>query len=296
MDDITVYGLSHPSITLVKGLDGKTSSFKTGLDVKVKATLKESLEIQVGEEYGQVLKDCADKTMEKLGHEIGVDISVEEDTPGFPGIGEAVSCATVYAVAGLIAKKYGAIHELMMDKRVKRKFFTVDKKVVSQHTLIECSRLKGFDYSKIVSSFYGGYSVCEDQEVLRRGEMEELAGVGCLDDEYGIDDGLSVDLLHRQLVKGNMYEAMTDYALKASNNKARENLNNLNKECMAVSADEGFISGWVRGEEPPEIDVEDESIHLETSNKPSTILERPRKIYKIKKFLKLDGAGEFGRI
>lgn len=296
MAEITVCGISKPSVNLVDAGDCGSACFAVGREIIVNGTLLDGDEIEVPDiPLRDLISEAACNIMDSLGHRVGVRLEYDGSSSGFPGEAEAVANAAVQSAAGLVTKRAGHVYELMLEKSVRRKFFTVDEKVVSQDTLLKAACIEGLSYARLVSSFYGGYCVVKGGNIARRGEMESKLNLACyLDPRYEIyaDDGVC-DLLDR-VIRSDMYRAAREYSLTRTSQATRESCSLLlGKGCFSSLADKGLLAG-ISWEEPEKQGISGEHHLLYPCNNPSTVSEKQRKIFKAKKFRRLNGSREYG--
>ncbi|HHQ45456.1 MAG TPA: hypothetical protein ENN13_04905 [Candidatus Altiarchaeales archaeon] len=301
MSGISVFGVSNPSVTILDA--GRyCASFALKKQVRVKATKSDS-GVAADGVFKNIMEEAASNAMEFLGHEIGVELGLEECDGGMPGASEAVACATVQAVAGLIAKRYGSISVLKIDQNLSRQFFIVDEKIIPLEGLLKASLAGENSFARTASSFYGGYVICDGGEIARRGEMEEcFAGVAITSKEIGIEFNDEDELypVWQAARRGEVYTAGRDFALICANDYSKKILGEMvSKDAIALTLDDGLITAWRRDDASTLTEAGEkfgEVSNINISNELSFVDEPSRSVWKMNKFTGYPGSKEFGMI
>ncbi|MEA3254698.1 MAG: hypothetical protein U9Q22_02565 [Candidatus Altiarchaeota archaeon] len=289
---------------IVDSVLDKGASFAIDLKVRVRVEITEGKELTG--DVDPLVEEIARDTLNLFGYDYGLKIEVESEIPPSAGLGnpEAVSAATVTAVAGALAKKHGSVNELRIDKYMKEQFLIINNKVVDKKKLIDLCVKPGLEFDRVSASFYGGFIVSNNRrgEILRRGEMENLSVVLLtLKKEEGIDpDELrlfsnELEIMWDEALKGNLYTAMKLNTLLYKNSVVKEML-----KAGSLTASVSFPSVIALVRDEDRIRGVEESVRnkgvvrvTKVCNEKARILGKSKRIFKIKEFLKLKGGDEF---
>jgi len=251
----------------------------------------------------KLARKAVKNTLKNFKQKGGVKVKVESLIPAKKGLGEseAESVAVTLAVAGEIGNTRGRVCELKIDKYLSDQFFIVDSRVVGKQELLYLCSVKGLSFPRIAASFFGGFTVCKKKEILRRGEMEDLpAVINIPKSRCSQGDGKNPlladvnELLFREALAGNLYQAMKLSAGFCAPDLAEKFLA---AGAFAVSVNEGSVVGLFKDERKAVAGAEElkgKVVITRTANTPARVEKKPARIYKVREFLKLDGAREYG--
>ncbi len=300
--------LSHGTGTIASA-PGKGAAF--ALDTNVVAEIKlleDEKEIIYAGGQSSLVKKIAKKTLDFFGYDYGAEISIESEIPAGMDDSGAISTAIALAIAGGLAKSHGSINELRIDKYMHEQFLVVDKKVVDKKKLIElCTPINKNQFDDVSASFYGGFVITDNKkrEILRRGEMEDLYAIILIPKETaGIDMAAKdlstiftneAEIAWNEALRGDLYTAMKLNTLIHGNGSAREMLSS---GALTTSISHSSIIGLVRDEDNVEpvadaVRGNGEVLVRKVTNEGAKILEKPKKVMRVREFLKLKGEGEF---
>lgn len=289
---------------IVGSIPNKGACFAVDLNARVRVEITEGKELTG--DVDPLTAEIARDTLTFFGYDYGLKIEVESDIPPSAGLGdrEAVSTATVMAVAGALAKKHGSVNELRIDKYMKEQFLIINGKVVDKKKLIDLCIKPGLEFDRVSASFYGGFIVSDNRKrmILRRGEMENLSIVLLTPKEKEMIDPIELKLFSNELeimwdeaLKGNLYTAMK---LNTLFYKTRAVKDMLTAGSLTASVSFPSVIALVRDED--RISGVEESVRNKGSvsvtkvcNEKARVLGKPKKIVKIKEFLELKGSEEF---
>lgn len=276
-----INALAYGTVNIVS-TEKKGVAFTVNLPVKVTATLKEKKKIE-----GKIppeLKKLAKKTLKFFSHpEYGIKISVENKIPSGLGSKEASSLAIIFAVSGALAKAHGSINELKIDKYWQEQFLMMERTVIDKRSLLQLCPKK-LNFAKLAASFYGGFAITEKREVLRRGEMEGFyLTLKKLKNKSEEEKLLQSELNHcwQEALKGKLYQAMK---LNSLIHAPEETKKMLEKGALTTSFSPPYLLGLFR----------DKKGKFTTINQGVKILQKPKRIYRVNDFLKLEKANCFG--
>lgn len=277
--------ISYATANIVS-TEKKGAAFTVNLPVKVTSELTNDGKISIAKKE---LKKIAEKTLLLLKHkEYGLKIKIENEIPTGLGKEEAVSLALTFSIAGEIAKKYGSINELKIDKFLSEQFLILEKKFFDKKKLLdlcieENEKLK---FEKIVASFYGGFSVTDNskRKILRRGDIEELSLKlhKVKMKKYGKNFENELEKAWNEALKGNFYTAMKTNAFFLNENSKKF----IKDKVISVSYSPPYIIEISR----------ERKTKIKTINTPTKILEKPMRIYKVKDFLNIENSNEFSML
>ncbi|MFH1835140.1 MAG: hypothetical protein ABH851_03005 [Methanobacteriota archaeon] len=245
------------------------------------------------------VRKVAKNTLNYFNLRCGARINiVDSKLLGLPGELESSCIVAVASLLGDIARKNGSINELRVDKHLREQFFLVSDRVLGKNLVLKLSNIPGLSFAKLCACFYGGFSVSRDTNLLRSGEMEEFK-VKIVKTPINKKNGFKTflsnerELLWNEVYRGNFYSAMNLSALISSSSKNRENIiKEISKGSIACSIEDGFTCFLYRKNLKPQ--NRNNTNLLSILNEGVNVLEKSRRIYKLKDFLKLDGASEFG--
>lgn len=283
-----VQAISYGTAGIVS-LKEKGSAFTVDIPAKVEVKIVEKREKKknISGKISPELKKLAGETLKFFGFEENLEIKVREKIPEGLGGKEALSLALVFAVSGALARKYGSINELKIDKYLKEQFLIINGIVVDKEKLLDiCS--KKLKFEKLAASFYGGFVVTDNEKrkILRRGEMEDfflllkklknrkMKQIKFFENE--------LERAWNEALKGNLYQAMKLNALICENEETKKMLGS---GALTVSLSYPYLLGLFRKKNKIQ-----KARLQKTINSPAGILEKPKKIFKINDFLKLKGA------
>ncbi|GAF98686.1 unnamed protein product, partial [marine sediment metagenome] len=188
-----------------------------------------------------------------------------------------------FAISGALAKSKGSLNELKIDKYWQEQFLIIDEKMVDKRKLLELCPKK-LNFAKLAASFYGGFSVTDNEkrEILRRGEMEGFSlTLKKLKKKKEAEKLFQNELNShwKEALQGNLYQAMK---LNSLIHSPQETKKMLKKGALTTSFSSPYLIGLFRDRE--EVTT--------TINQGVKILQKPQRIYKANDFLKLPGAKE----
>ncbi|MEM4347091.1 MAG: hypothetical protein QW802_00685 [Candidatus Altiarchaeota archaeon] len=274
--------ISYATANIVS-TEKKGAAFTINIPVKVTTELTNDGKILITKKE---LKKIAEKTLLLLKHkEYGLKIKIKNEIPDGLGREEATSLALTFSIAGEIAKKYGSINELKIDKFLSEQFLIIEKKFFDKKKLLELciKENEKLKFEKLATSFYGGFSVTDNskREILRRGDIEELF---LKLHKLRVRKQLKIfeselEKAWDEALKGNLYTAMKINALLLNENSKKF----VKNEVIAISYSPPYL-----------IEISREKKYgISSINSPTKILEKPMRIYKVKDFLKIENSDEF---
>ncbi|MCK4491221.1 MAG: hypothetical protein KAU03_01255 [Candidatus Altiarchaeales archaeon] len=296
---------SYGTIPIAEFADGKGASFAVNLKAKATARLLEDEKTVVSDNV--VAEKIAQKVIGFFGYEYGVELKVGCEIPSAVGLGdsEAVSAAVVLAVAGALAKKHGAVHELRIDKYLTEQFLIIDGRIVDKKDLIDLCVDSGMQFDRTYAGFYGGFVIADNRkkQVLRRGEMEALHTVVLLPKKIEEIDISELRLLRSELgvvwnevLGGNLYTAMKLNSLLYDGGVVKRMLG---AGALTVSRSrEGSVAALVRdegriGDVVDSVKQDGGVLTGRVVNEEARISVKPKRVVKIREFLELKGDQEF---
>lgn len=275
ISEATAYGTGN-----IVSMKDRGAAFTINIPVKVTATLKEKKKIQG--KISPELKKLAKKTLNFFSHpEYGVKIKVENKISSGLGGEEAESLALIFAVSGALAKAHGSVNELRIDKYWKEQFLVIDEKAIDKKKLLELCPKK-LNFAKLAASFYGGFSVTDNEkrEILRRGEMEHfflvLKKIKKIKEEKVFQSELNS--IWKEALQGNLYQAMKLNSLLHNPKETKK----MFREGALTTFSPPYLLGL----------FQDKKERSTTTNQGVKILQKPKRIYRVNNFLKLKGAKE----
>ncbi|RLI86694.1 MAG: hypothetical protein DRO76_03445 [Candidatus Altiarchaeales archaeon] len=292
---------------IVNSVLDKGASFAIDLNARVGVRILEDEHGIMGNvNVTPIIKNIAENTLNLFGYDYGLEIEVESEIPSSVGLGdsEAISTATIMAVAGALAKKHGSVNELRIDKYMSEQFLIIDDKVVDKKRLIDLCTDLSMEFDRTCASFYGGFVISDNKkrEILRRGEMESLHAVILIPKEkmrIDLDEiklfQNEIEIMWDEALKGNLYSAMKLNTLIYGDKIAREMLK---KGSLSVTVSFPSIIALVRderkvGDVGNSVKREGAVLTRKMNNEGARVMVKPKKIVKIKEFLKLKGDEEF---
>ena len=213
-----------------------------------------------------------------------ISIVCELEDPGsFPGEIEAACVATAVSLIGSIANKNGSVNQLRLDKYFKDQFFIVDGTIIKKKQILDLSIHDGLSTSKAAAAFYGGFAITRDNEIVRSGEMEELNAKVCKKSEKKqgrpqIPES-TLNIAWNEAYRGNLYSAMN---LSFPNPPLKLTKTGRDEKLLGYAEDGKNNIGLIRSKKRHD--------GIKTLNEPSQVIEKPKRIYKVKDFMKLDGS------
>lgn len=263
-------------VNLVASTGEKEAAFTLDAKISVDSTFSPKTKINVPRNIKSSIKNVCEKTLKHFKLKEGINVKLgESKLIGLPGVCEAVCVATVFSLAGEIARVRGSINILRVDKYLQDQFFVIDGRVVKKEALLDLCFVKGSSFAKTAASLYGGFVVSAGTEILRNGEMEDLYVETVKTKTRKINSSPELEIAWMQAYAGNLYSAMNLSAALSSQAPAPKN-----KGALAVSLDNGYKIIVYRSKKQP----------LKTLNEHVTVCEKPKRIYKIKDFLNLPGS------
>lgn len=289
--------IANGSVDITNPVIGKGASFAINLRVTAEVDFTEGKKIKSN---SALAGNVANKIMRLLKKKEGLEINVRSELPKSSGLGynESLSTAAALAVTALLAKKYGSIFELRVDRYMTEQFVTVDDRIIDKRKLIElCSSFKKNSFDRLISSFYGGFAITDNKkmDVLRRGEMESLHCVmfECKESpESLLKEG--IEIAWNEALKGNIYTAMKlNATLLLQDKKMIEKI--LKTQALAFALSDNSLICLTRDRN--RVSGIKKSLNgkfiFDTTNEEARILSKPRKIVKMKEFLELKKDSDF---
>lgn len=284
-EDLKMEAVSHATLSMVC-TGNKGSAFAVAFPVRVNVELLDKKTIDVKGTQRQIARNTVKKVLKLFNKDYGVKVVIESDIPAKVGLGEkeAVSVATALATVGAIAKKDGAIMLLRIDKYLDEQFYIVDKKIVNR---LEIAKICEGRFDRVCASLFGGFSVTDNSDILRRGEMENLDVSVFSQKMQKVPSLLDTDMQSawQETLKGNLYTAIKMNALIQGQMGAVEKRINAGALTVGVTKDSVYAltrKGKVRSR-----------IAAHVMNEPSKVISKPKRIAKIRKFLELKGEQEY---
>lgn len=263
-------------VNLVTSTGKKEAAFTLDAKISVESTFSPKTKVNVPSKLKPFVKKACEKTMKYFKVKEGVYVKLcESPLIGLPGVCEAVCVATVFSLAGEIARVRGSINVLRIDKYLQDQFFVIDGIVVKKEALLELCFVKGSSFAKTAASLYGGFVVSDGIEIVRNGEMEDLYVATLKTKTRKTNSSPELEIAWMQACAGNLYSAMNLSAALSSQAPAINNTG-----ILAVSLDDGYKI----------IVSHSKKQSLRTLNEQVTVCEKSRRIYKIKDFLNLPGS------
>jgi len=164
---ISVQAVSYATADIASNPE-KGSAFTLNIPVKVTAELTEECKISGIPAW---MKKTALETLSLVGYDCGLKIKIENEIPEGLGREESVSLALTFAIAGAIAKKYGSINELKIDKFLSEQFLMIGEKIFEKEKLLELciNTNKKLKFEKLVASFCNRKQKTKDFAKRRHG-------------------------------------------------------------------------------------------------------------------------------
>jgi len=252
------------------------------------------------------LKDVVSLTLKKVmkhvGCSYGATARIQNQIPLDSGLGdkEAVASASCTALLGALAEREGGVNELKIDKFTIEQFVVVKGKVADKLEFAKVCCHSGMSFDRLVSCFYGGFSVCDNQtqEILRRGEMESLKALLLSSKQKKTDSDFFFpterEIVLHEALKGNLYSAMKLNALFDAGARNRV-ISVLDGGALAVAVSGGSVVGLFRDDKKLSAAVKrfPRAIVAGMVNHSIRCSKKPRRIYSVDDFLKLKGDWNF---
>ncbi len=274
---------------IIASYNEKSSAFALDLRVKAKAVPSGGKAISFrGYRVSGGIKNSVEKAKNFLGIEYGIKLELESDIPPKVGLGEneAIAVASSLALAGLAAERKGSIMALQIDKFLRTQIVVIDDKILDKKKLLNAIYVPGMNFARLSASLFGGFFVAERGDILRRGGMEGFDAVILVPKKKKTTPPL--DIAWQEALKGNLYQAMRLNSSLCGNNDLMGRM--IKKGALTVATSENSVIGLSRGKS---IRMSGKSIKTKTSNEEARILQKPKKILRVREFMKLKGKQEF---
>jgi len=283
--------ISHLTGSMVY-LDDRAGSFTIDMKIRARARLLNNDRIQIKYPRNrEILKRISKNVLKFLGYDGGIEVWVKPELRGIEFPIESICSALTIAIAGAISTKNGSVNILRIDKYLMEQFIEIDGGVVNKIDLVRICAKYAMRFDMLCSSMFGGFFLCDNKnhEIMRRGEMEKLHAI-LLERKNLIRDTESIrnelEIIWDEALKGNLYTAMRLNARIFCDKKFVDNL--IKSGALTVTVSENFIIALARGEEI--IKNLNRGIRTRITNEPTKVLINPRKILKMREFMKMDGA------
>ncbi len=219
----------------------------------------------------KIAKKTVKTVLKMFGEKRKFSVEIKGNCYEYIDSNSAVVVSSALATVGEIAEERGAIYEFKMDRFMRVQFSVIDGKVVDKLSILkECSKNTGINFSSVVSSAFGGFSVTEGYEIKRRGEMERFYVVFERAERFFNCDDSQLELCYEKALGGDIYGAM----------KLNAFLHGVNSgEPIFGVTEKGFK--FILKKERPNREF------FKTSNMEAKILKKPKGVVKIHEFLRI---------
>lgn len=227
--------MCNGAATIVNAIaTGKGAAFGIGLETRVTVELKESRSVDAildRDEDPKLVELCVKKVLGMFNYEPGAVVRVESNIPIARGLksSSVVANAAVLAAFGALAKKYGKLRMMRLDKHTQRQQLYIEDTMVKDDLIlkiaVEAAREVGVTITGALddaaASYYGGFVVTDNlgNKILRKGEMEKMSVVVFVPEKriYTRETDVQrmrlfkreADVIWNMALNGDLYTAMT---------------------------------------------------------------------------------------
>jgi shikimate kinase len=267
---VSATALCYGAASIVNAIaTGKGAAFGIGLETRVTVELKESKSVDAildREEDPKLVELCVKKVLGLFNYEPGAKVTVESNIPVARGLksSSVVANAAVLAAFGALAKKYGKLRMMRVDKHTQRQQLYIEDTLVKDDLVlqiaVDAAREAGVTITGALddaaSSYYGGFVVTDNlgNKILRRGEMENMSVVVFVPEKKIYTREIDVrrmklfareaNVIWNMALNGDLYTAMTLNGLLYSGILGQE------AEIAMAAFDAGAIAAGLSGTGP----------------------------------------------
>ncbi len=269
---------------IIASCNEKDSAFALGLEIRARAVPSRGKGISFkGCKVSKSAKNSVEKAKKFLKIKGGILIEIDNGIPPKSGLGGNEAIAVAAALA--LAAEKGRVMELQLDKFLRTQVFETGDGFVNKKDLVETMAVPGMSFARLCASLFGGFFVTDGENILRRGEMENLQAVVLAGKGGNLNP--ATDIAWQEALKGNLYQAMRLNSSLCGNDGLMQKM--LDKGALTVATSGNSVIGLVRGKKSKISG----KIKTRISNSEARVLQKPKKILRINEFMRLKGEQEF---